>query len=42
LILCRSAILSSREHSCINPMVEGKPNKNEACRDLRDAAGEMV
>lgn len=27
-------ILASRDHTCINPKVETKPNKNELCRDL--------
>ncbi|XP_021950240.1 Fanconi anemia group J protein homolog [Folsomia candida] len=32
----RSAILASREHTCINPMLNGVPNKNEQCREMLD------
>ena len=38
----RSVILSSRDHTCINPMVENLPNKNEACKELLDTMNQMV
>jgi len=33
-------ILSSREHSCVHPVVSKGKNKNEECKKLRD--GSMV
>lgn len=35
-IFFSSAILASREHTCINPMLNGVPNKNEQCREMLD------
>ena len=29
------SILSSREHSCVNPRLAKESNKNDKCRDLR-------
>ena len=31
----RMSILSSREHSCVNPKLKNESNKNEKCRELR-------
>ncbi|CAG7719956.1 unnamed protein product, partial [Allacma fusca] len=35
----RSVILASRDHTCVNPLVERMSNKNEHCKELLDGAG---
>lgn len=35
---CRMTILSSREHSCVHPVVSKGKNKNEECKKLLDGS----